>query len=179
MTKEQIYNAVCDMAEDAGVSPDELISALLSENEAVFEKSLGDLNESALGFVKAARAEKSAARQTRREEEKDMELSESVKRFRKLFPAVEADTIPQSVWEDMERGIPLEYAYAFFVLNGESDNSYANEVNERNGKTALPAVAEGADEGELSMEEVGNMSAASVKKNFPRIMRSISKWKLQ
>lgn len=179
MTKEQIYNAVCDMAEDAGISPDELINALLNENEAIFEKSLGELSDSALSLVKAARTERADARQMRRDAEKDGELAESVKQFRTLFPNVEAEAIPQSVWGDMEKGIPLAYAYAFFVLNGESNGSYADEINERNSRTALPAVAEGTEDGELSMEEVGNMSAASVKKNFPRILRSISKWKLQ
>lgn len=179
MTKDQIYNAVCDMAEDAGVSPDELISSLLAENEAMFEKSLGELNDSASSYVKAARAEKAAMRENKRQAEKDSALSEDIKQFRTLFPEVDVNSIPESVWADMEKGIPLTYAYAFYALTGESNNAYAESVNDRNNRAALPSVSEGADEGELSMDEVSNMSTAAVKKNFPKILRSISKWKLQ
>lgn len=179
MTKEQIYNAVCDMAEDAGVSPEELISALLSENETAFEKSLGELNDAAASYVKAARAEKAAQRESRRKAERESALADDIKRFCAVFPKVGSDSIPDSVWADMEKGIPLPYAYALYVLAGEKGDAYAEEVNERNCRSALPAVDEGADEGELSMDEVEGMSPSAVKKNFPRILRSISKWKLQ
>lgn len=179
MTKEQIYNAVCDMAEDAGISPEELITALINENEAMFEKNLGELNDSAASYIKTARAEKAAMRENRRKEEKDSVLAEDIKQFRALFPNVDAGDIPDSVWADMEKGIPLAHAYALYALAGEQDNAYAMTVNDRNDRAALPAVSEGADEGELSMDEVSNMSTAAVKKNFPKILRSISKWKLQ
>lgn len=179
MTKDQIYNAVCDMAEDAGLSPEELINALITENEAMFEKSLGELNDTASDYIKAARAEKAALRENSRKAEAEGALQEEIKRFRQLFPNVSADAIPESVWADMEKGIPLTYAYALHSLVGENSNAYANTVNDRNSRAAVPPITEGADEGELSMDEVENMSTAAVKKNFPRILRSISKWNLK
>ncbi len=179
MTKEQIYEAVCDMAEDAGISPDELIGLLLAENEAMFEKGFGELNGEALNYVKGARAEKASMRENKRKAEKETVLANEVKRFRELFPDVDAGSIPESVWADMEKGIPLSYAYAFYALTGESNEAYAQSVNERNSHSAPPAVTESADEGEISMDEVEGMSASAVKKNYPRILRSISKWKLK
>lgn len=179
MTKEQIYNAVCDMAEDASVSPEQLIASLLSENEDLFEKSLGTLSDTARDYVKKARAEKAATREGRRKSERESRLSEDIKRFRTLFPDVKAENIPECVWADVESGIPLPHAYALYVLAGDGNRAYAEAVNDRNGKKAPPPVTEGADEGEFSMEEVANMSSAAVKKNFPKILRSIAKWKLR
>lgn len=179
MTKEQIYNAVCDMAEDASVSPEQLIEALLSENEDLFEKGLGELSDEARDYVKKARSEKAATRESKRKSDRESRLSEDIRRFRTLFPEVKAEDIPECVWADMEGGIPLPYAYALYVLAGDGDRAYAETVNERNGKKAPPPVTEGADEGEISMEEVANMSSAAVKKNFPKILRSIAKWKLR
>ncbi len=179
MTKEQIYNAISDMAEDAGISTESLISALMNENEAIFERSLGDLNDAATHYVRAARAEKAARRESERQAERDNALSAEIKRFCTVFPGVDAESIPESVWADVERGIPLAYAYALFAAENSGGNAYAEEVNERNSKYAVPAFVEGADEGEISMDEVDGMSASAVKKNFPRILRSISKWKIQ
>lgn len=178
MTKEQIYNAICDVAEDVGVSPEELITALEEQNSALFEQSLGKLPSEAAGYVKAARGEKSAARAERRKAEKEGQLTEEVKQFRQMFPDVAAEDIPETVWADMERGIPLSYAFAFFVLTDGKNNTYADGINTRNNEASPPPVGEGSDEGELSMEEVEAMSPKAVKNNFSRILRSIGKWKL-
>ena len=178
MTKEQIYNAICDVAEDAGVSPEELVAALEEQNSALFEQSLGGMPTEAAEYVKAARGEKSAARAERRRVEKDSVLSEDVKQFRRLFPDVAAEDIPENVWADMEKGIPLVYAYAFYTLTDGKTNTYADGVNARNTEASPPPVGESADEGELSMEEVEAMSPKAVKRNFARVLRSIGKWKL-
>lgn len=178
MTKEQIYNAICDIAEDAGSTPEELIKALEEQNNAMFEESMGTLPEEAASYIKAAKGEKSTARNERRKAEKEKELSEQIKQFRSLFPDVAAEDIPESVWADMEKGIPLPHAYAFAMLNGGKEKDYAEGVNARNTKGAPPPVGESGEDGEISMEEVEAMSPKAVKKNFGRILRSIGKWKL-
>ena len=177
MTKEQIYNTVCDLAEDIGVSAEELVSALVQQNKAKFEESLSAMPADTAEYVKTARDEKAAAREGRRQAEAEGRLSEEIQKFRKAFPDVAADDIPQSVWEDMSNGIPLTYAYAMFLQTNGKDSDYATAVNDRNSEGATPPVSEGADEGELSIEAVESMSPAAVKSNFPRILRSIGKWK--
>lgn len=179
MTKEQIYNAVCDIAEDAGVSTDELISALTEQSATMFEENLNAMPAELADYVKSARTEKAALRQSRRQKEDEQRLAEEVRRFCKAFPNVDANSIPEAVWADMEKGIPLAYAYAMHTLCGENSTNYANSVNARNTDNALPPVAEGANEGEYSMEDVEAMSPAAVKKNFSRILRSMGKWKIQ
>lgn len=178
MTKEQIYNAICDIAEDVGISPEELIAALEEQNSALFEQKLGGLPSEAANYVKAARGEKSAARAERRKAEKEGVLSEDVKQFRALFPDVAAEDIPETVWADMEKGIPLAYAYALYSLTEGKNSIYAEGVNKRNNQVSPPPMGEGTDEGELSMEEVEAMSPKAIKNNFSRILRSIGKWKL-
>ncbi len=178
MTKEQIYEAICDIAEDAGVSPEELIRALEEQNGAKLEQSLEALPEDAASLVKNARNEKAALRAERRKEEKDGLLNEEIKRFRKLFPDVEAESIPESVWADMEKGIPLSYAYALYAVTDGDKARYAEGINARNTEASPPPLGENADEGEISMEEVEAMSPSAVKKNFGRILRSIGKWKI-
>lgn len=178
MTKEQIYNAICDIAEDLGTSPEELVNALSEQNNAMFEQSMGKLPEEAALYIKNAKSEKAAARTQRRKTEKETELTEEIKLFRSLFPDVAAEDIPERVWADMERGIPLCYAYAFAMISGGKQQEYANGINDRNLKGAPPPVGESADDGEISMEEVEAMSPKAVKNNFARILRSIGKWKL-
>jgi len=178
MTKEQIYNTICDIAEDLGTSPEELVGALAEQNNAMFEQSMGGLPEEAASYVKNAKSEKAAARTERRKAQKESELTEEIKLFRSLFPDVAAEDIPESVWADMEKGIPLCYAYAFAVLNGGRQQEYAKGINDRNLKDAPPPVGESTEEGEISMEEVEAMSPKAVKNNFGRILRSIGKWKL-
>lgn len=178
MTKEQIYNAICDVAEEAGVSPEELVAALEEQNRTLFEQKLGGMPTEAAEYIKTARNEKSAARAERRKTEKEGALTEEVKTFRRLFPDVTAEDIPETVWADMEKGIPLAYAFAYHSLAEGKNGTYADSVNARNTETSPPPVGERADEGEISMEEVEAMSPRAVKSNFSRILRSIGKWKL-
>lgn len=178
MTKEQIYNAICDIAEDAGVSPEELIAALEEQNGVLLEQKLGTLPAEAADYIKAAKNEKNAARAERRKAEKEGVLAEEVKQFRTLFPDVAAEDIPETVWADMEKGIPLAYSYAFYALTEGKNSAYAGDVNRRNTEVSPPPMGEGTDEGELSMEEVEAMSPRAIKNNFSRILRSIGKWKL-
>ena len=178
MTKEQIYNAICDIAEDVGASPEELVMALEEQNNAIFEQSMGEIPAEAANYIKNAKSEKNAARSERRKAEKENQLAEEIRQFRNLFPDVAAEDIPESVWVDMERGIPLPYAYALVVLSDSKQNDYAKDINDRNTNGAPPPVGESTEDGEISMEEVEAMSPKAIKNNFGRILRSIGKWKL-
>ncbi len=178
MTKEQIYNIFCDIAEDMDVKPEELIIALKCQNDARFDNSLAEMPEETAKYVKNARDDKIRTRESRRKAESEKLLDEDIKVFRRVFPNVKAEDIPENVWADAEKGIPLPYAYAFHVMSEESYNYYADMVNGKNSEGAIPPV-EGTDgSGEFSADEVEGMSTAAVKKNFPAILRSITKWKI-
>lgn len=178
MTKEQSYNILCDIAEDAGVSIEELLTALQSQSNERFSNSMADMPEQAAQYVKNAREERIRAREIQRKAESEKALDGDIKLFRKLFPDIKAENIPDSVWADTEKGIPLPYAYALFIITEYNMGSYANEVNGKNLEGAMPGVEGTESGGEYSMSEVESMSPAAVKKNFPAILRSISKWKI-
>ena len=178
MTKEQIYNILQDIADDASVSVEELVDAIVQQSQSHFEKAVSAMPEESANYVRSAKKDRAAAREARRIAEEEKRLGEDVKRFRQLFPDVDATSIPETVWQDMKGGIPLPYAYALYLVSGAGDKGYADRVNARNSEGALPPVNSYPNDGEISMEEVEAMSPEAVKKSFPRILRSMSKWKI-
>ncbi len=178
MTKEQAYNTLCDIAEDSGSTVEELLTALQVQSDSLFEKSISAIPETARGYIKSAHDSRRTARENARGTEEKEKLNAEIKRFRALFPEVGAEDIPDAVWEDMQKGIPLPYSYALYLVTEGNGNAYANGVNERNGSAALPPVNNEEGDGELTMEEVEAMSPDAVKRSFPQILRSLGKWKI-
>ena len=88
------------------------------------------------------------------------------------------EEIPETVFADMQKGIPLVYAYAYYLAAGDGESRYAEDVNKQNARMAMPPVNEADENGELTMDEVEAMPPAAVKKNYPRILKSIGKWRL-
>ena len=178
MTKEQIYETVEDMAADAGVSIEDFMKALATERAAFFDKQMAAMPKETAAYVNTTRKEALAARVAKRAEARKAKLAEDVKRFRQLFPDVKSEGIPESVWKDMSSGIPLPYAYALYLAASQGDKSYAESVNAKNSGMAPPPVTPNEEEGELTMEQVEAMSPEAIKKSFPKILRSLGKWKI-
>ncbi len=178
MTKEQIYDILEDVAADAGTDVEGFIQLLQKQRDEFFANKAKGLPKEAAEYVNSARTEKSAARRAAREEQRKAKLDRDVKRFRELFPQVKSEGIPDTVWADMNGGIPLPYAYALYVATTEGDKTYADAVNAKNSETAPPPVNPYDGEGELTMEQVEAMSPEAVKKSFPQILRSLGKWKI-
>lgn len=178
MTKEQIYNIIEDIAADANMDVESFVNSLQKQRNDFFAKKAASMPKDAAAYVNAAREEKTALREAQRKEAQKAKLAEEIKLFRELFPDVKSDTIPESVWKDMGGGIPLPYAYALFTAINQGKQSYAEGVNAKNGGMAPPPVGSNDEEGELTMEQVEAMSPEAVKKSFPRILRSLGKWKI-
>ncbi|MBE6677441.1 MAG: hypothetical protein E7597_01420 [Ruminococcaceae bacterium] len=178
MTKEQIYEIIEDIAADANTSVEDFLKALVQERAAFFNKKTAAMPKDTAAYVAAARKEALAARTEKRKEAKKAKLKEEIKRFRQLFPNVKSEGIPESVWKDMTNGIPLPYAYALYLAANQEDKSYAESVNAKNSGMAPPPVNADEDEGELTMEQVEAMSPEAIKKSFPKILRSLNKWKI-
>lgn len=178
MTKEQVYNTLQDVADDASVSIDELVNAIVRQSQSRFEEAVSQMPEDSANYVRSAKEEKAAAREARRKADEESRLDGEVKRFRQLFPDVESQSIPENVWQDMNNGIPLSYAYALHLISETGNRGYADAVNAQNSDGALPPVNSCPDDGEISMEDVEAMSPEAVKKSFPQILRSLGKWKI-
>lgn len=177
MTKELLYDIIEDIAADADMDVDSFVRSLEKQRNDFFYQKNASLPKDAADYVNAAREEKKALRSERRTQAKKDKLSQEIKLFRRIFPNVKSEAIPDSVWKDMESGIPLPYAYALFLTADKGNRSYADSVNEKNSEGALPPV-NGDGESELTMEQVEAMSPEAVKKSFPQILRSLGKWKI-
>ena len=95
--------------------------------------------------------------------------------FRALFPAVPLSSLPDRVWEDVRRGIPLPAAVALSEHRRALAEQQAEAANRTNRERSCGSVrGEAADL--LSAREVRAMSPAEVREHYEQIMRSMPKW---
>ncbi len=153
---EMAFDTLADAAEAAAVSDgaaegDEL-SALRSE---ILE-------------LKAALSKKEA--------EKEKILGE-LEEFSRLFPDTPIKSVPENVWRNVDRGIPLSAAYALYERETARLFGRANEVNIRN--AAMSAGKAGFDSAKeyFSPDEVRAMSQAEVHENYKKIQNSMKHWR--
>ena len=95
--------------------------------------------------------------------------------FAELYPKVSLSDLPDSVWEDVGRGLPVAAAYALFERREAHLKRLADQVNAQNRSRSAGALAN-ARAGHLSPAEVRSMSPAEVRKNYQSIMQSMQKW---
>lgn len=107
---------------------------------------------------------------------KNARIDREWQEFQSLYPNVSTDTIPDSVWREVETGIPLAAAYALAERRHAQASAQAKQANAENKQRSAGSL-QGGTEGELSPAEVRAMSPSDVKKNFSRIMRSMQKWR--
>ncbi len=92
-----------------------------------------------------------------------------------LYPDLDLRTLPDSVWEDVRRGVPIAAAYALAErkrVYREQKAAICNQVNRDRSTGAI----DGAGSDYFSPAEVRQMSAAEVRKNYTSIMHSMQKW---
>ncbi len=92
-----------------------------------------------------------------------------------LYPEADPHTLPDSVWEDVRRGIPIAAAYALSERRRACEAQKAEEANRNNSRRSSGAIEATAQE-YYSPGEVRSMSASEVRKNYTNIMRSMQKW---
>ena len=95
--------------------------------------------------------------------------------FRRLYPAVSEAEIPDEVFLEAGKGMPLEAAYALYERRQAMRQKTADAVNRRNAAGGW-GRAEVEDEGFLSPDEVREMSRDEVKKHYARIVESMKHW---
>ena len=104
-------------------------------------------------------------------------MEEDIELFRKLFPEVKGEEIPQEVWARVEKGESLAASYALFAVKQYREEERVKLVNEENGKKAPPPVEGSGGEGDyFSPEAVKNMSRSEIRKNYDKILSSMEKW---
>ncbi|MBQ7347182.1 MAG: hypothetical protein IJW55_04435 [Clostridia bacterium] len=103
-------------------------------------------------------------------------LGKECEEFSALYPDASLSSLPDSVWDDVRRGIPLAAAYALAERRRARTEERAKESNLENGKRSAGAVG-GAQDDYFSPAEVRAMSQSEVRANYQSIMRSMQKWR--
>lgn len=102
-------------------------------------------------------------------------MGEELAEFALLYPEVPISEIPDGVWAEVTRGIPLSAAYALEARKREQMLQRANQSNLLNRQRAPGELKPGEDD-LYSPAEVRAMSREEVRANYSKIMRSMQKW---
>lgn len=113
--------------------------------------------------------------QLRRTEAESLRVSAECEEFRSLYPDVPLSSLPDSVWEDVRRGVPVSAAFALAERRRYRTSQLAEEANRENRKRSSGSLEQDAS-GYLSPDEVRAMSPEEVRRNYHRIMLSMQKW---
>lgn len=176
ITNEQILDTIYDLADTAGMK----IDAFIEKIEEAFGDpmpSLEGVPEEIAQELLAARESKKETRKQSRKQKSDAEASAEIKRFRELFPDVNAEDIPEEVWDDVASGSTLSHAYALYTVSQDSLKRYADNVNSRNSHKGAAASSDGSTEPVFTKEQVEKMSGKDVKSNYKGILKAMKSWR--
>ncbi len=109
-------------------------------------------------------------------EREEAHLRETFGEFRSLFPGVRSEGIPDSVWQEVDRGIPLCAAFALHEKRMEAERHRADEVNRRNARLSAGRAGTDTAAEYFSPDEVRAMSPSQVREHYAKIRASMKKW---
>jgi hypothetical protein len=178
MTNEQVLDAVYDLADEKNMKIDDYILSLQEQNESDICKNREGLPEDIINELENARTLKRENRNSKKQSEQSENIKKETERFKEVFSDVAPKDIPDSVWDDVCDGIPLQYAYALYFVTEKIDSDYAGKVNSENSSRAAVKTDDGETEPAFTKEQVESMSPKEISKNYKGILKSISKWKL-
>lgn len=176
INNEEILDRIYDLADARGMRIDDFIYELEEEYGETLP-SLEGLPEEIAKELDGARESRKEQRRQSRIEKSNAEAAEEIKKFRELFPDVAADSIPESVWEEVQQGIPLSHAYALYRIGEDSLSRYAEDINSKNSRRGAVAYSDGATEPVFTKELVEKMSGKDVKNNYKSILKAMKNWK--
>ncbi len=96
--------------------------------------------------------------------------------FRDLFPEIELDAIPESVWESVKKGTPLIASYALYERQMEVERARIAMINAANASKSPGIAGKHTASEYFSPDEVRKMSRAEVHANYSKIRESMKKW---
>lgn len=93
-----------------------------------------------------------------------------------LYPSLSPDTLPDEVWEAVEKGVPIAAAVALSERRKFLTAQKAEIAKLENRMRSTGAV-EREKNGYFSPEEVRAMNRLEVRENYQSILKSMQKWK--
>lgn len=115
---------------------------------------------------------------TELEAERDTQarLIQEVADFAALFPDVDLELIPESVWDSVRKGTPLMASYALYEKRMKAEEARIAKINASNASRSAGVAGKDAAGEYFSPDEVRRMSPSEVHANYSKIKESMKKW---
>lgn len=139
------------------------------ESEAEPEENIESLRQQ-ITSLRGQISELEAMRDTQKR------ILEELADFRDLFPEVEINAIPESVWDSVKKGTPLIASYALYERRMEAERARISLINAKNASKAAGIAGKNTASEYFSPDEVRKMSRAEVHENYSKIKESMKKW---
>ncbi|MBQ5837032.1 MAG: hypothetical protein IIW39_00025 [Clostridia bacterium] len=175
INNEAILDTVYDLADANGLRIDRFLE-LIEEEFGEQPIDTEGLPEEVITELKNARINLKEQKKQLRLQKDNEAMAQDVRAFRESFPDVSADSIPDSVWEEVANGVSLPHAYALYEAVSSRLNERAESVNARNGNISEMSVQNGVTEPEFTKEQVEKMSGKDVRSNYKNILKAMKSW---
>lgn len=93
-----------------------------------------------------------------------------------LYPSLSPDTLPDEVWDAVEKGVPIAAAVALSERRKFLTAQKA-QIAKRENRMRSSGAVEREKNGYFSPEEVRAMNRREVRENYQSILKSMQKWK--
>ena len=166
LTKEQVYEAVSDLAGDAGMTADAYIASLLRQAEEEQVRKTDGLDVDLAAELNESRQLRRDSRRREREALRKSEMEEDIRRFKEYFPDITAADIPEEVWAEVAQGVSLTHAYALYRAAAGAADAKARSLNRVNAERSAPLGTEGDPTDALTQEQVERHESAGGEKEL-------------
>ena len=167
--REYVLSLIAEMAEQDGLTIRDFVEELYAKRS--FDTDIGDDNFR--NELEQARAQK---RVNRYEGFEKAVIERDIAEFRRFFPDVSPDSIPQSVWEKAIESGSLAGAYALYKLEADSLSQRAELINSGNNAKSAADPTEGDGVILFTKNQVESMKPSEIKKHYKSIVKSMKKW---
>ncbi len=110
------------------------------------------------------------------ERETHSRMLQEVSDFSLLFPDVELNDVPESVWESVKKGTALSASYALYEKRLEAERARIAKINASNASRSAGVAGKDTANEYFTPEDVRKMSPSEVHANYSKIKKSMSKW---
>ena len=157
------------MNENDLLSPTPVLTEETAEEPSLSAEPISEMDtlRKEIGRLRAELEQKSA------EEER---IRSEMGEFQQLFPGKSLGDVPDPVWKQVERGIPLSAAYALYEKKSTVDALRADEINRSNAQRSAGRLGQNTAREFFTPDEVRAMSPSEVRDNYKTIRESMKKW---
>ena len=96
--------------------------------------------------------------------------------FSELYPDTPVRSLPDEIWAGVKDGVPIAAAYALYEKRRSFEASRAALCNEKNNAASAGGVGAPPSDNYYSPSEVRRMSQSEVRRNYAKILESMSRW---